>query len=71
MSQVHELHMEMTCGGCSNAAKKVLGKLPEVTNVEADVERKVVTVTSSLSPDALVEQLKKTGKDCHYIGLKQ
>jgi len=68
---VHEIHMEMTCDGCANAAKKVMGKLSEVTSVETDVPRKVVTVTSDASPDFLVEQLKKTGKECKYIGIKQ
>ena len=26
LSQIYEFHMEMTCEGCANAAKRVLGK---------------------------------------------
>nr|AXN72717.1 antioxidant 1 copper chaperone [Physella acuta] len=68
--KTYEFHMEMTCEGCANAAKRVLGKLGEVKSVETNVQTKKVTVTSSLNPDQLLESLKKTGKECSYIGEK-
>ncbi|KAH9503114.1 Cytosolic copper metallochaperone [Bulinus truncatus] len=61
--------MEMTCEGCANAAKKVLGKLAEVKSVETNVEAKTVKVVSSLSADVLLETLKKTGKECSFVGV--
>ncbi|CAG5136697.1 unnamed protein product [Candidula unifasciata] len=70
MASVYEFQMAMTCEGCAGAAKRVLGKLPEVSNVETSVEQQRVLVTSTLSPDRLLETLQKTGKECSYIGVK-
>ncbi|XP_041356894.1 copper transport protein ATX1-like [Gigantopelta aegis] len=71
MSTVHVFHMEMTCEGCAGAAKRVLGKLEGVSDILTDVETKKVTVKSSLPADAILEALKKTGKECKYIGVQQ
>jgi len=55
--------MAMTCEGCANAAKRVLGKLGDkVSNVVTDVPSQTVTVTTSLPSDEILETLKKTGK---------
>ncbi len=35
----------MTCGGCENAVKRAVGKLPGVTAVEASHKDERVTVT--------------------------
>ncbi|CAL1537931.1 unnamed protein product [Lymnaea stagnalis] len=67
--QKYLFKMEMTCDGCANAAKRVLGKLPEVKSVETSLEAQTVTVVSTLSSDVLLESLKKTGKECSFIGL--
>jgi len=40
----------------------------EVTNVEIDMERQRVYVTSSLPSDKLLEIIKKTGKTTSYVG---
>lgn len=70
-SQVFEFHMEMTCEGCANAAKRVLGKKGDaVSNIETDVDGKKVTVTSTLSSDELLEALQKTGKEVRFLGSK-
>ncbi|XP_037804689.1 copper transport protein ATOX1-like [Penaeus monodon] len=67
----HEFTVEMTCEGCSGAAKRVLGKLGDkVSNVDINLETKKVIVTSTLSSDELLETLKKTGKDVTYLGGK-
>lgn len=69
--QVHEFTVEMTCEGCSGAAKRVLGKLGDkVSNVDIDLPGKKVIVTSSLSAEELKDTLKKTGKEVTYIGSK-
>ena len=45
--------------------------LPEVTNVEIDMEGQKVLVTSTLSGDELLAKLKKTGRECSYVGVKE
>jgi len=58
----------MTCGGCSGAAKKVLGKIgvPE-DQVEADLENKKLYVTSDKTVDELIAAVKKTGKEVTFV----
>lgn len=61
--------MEMTCEGCANAAKKVLGKQGDkVSEVVTDVGTKTVKVTSSMSSDEVLEVLKKTGLEVSFKG---
>ncbi len=36
----------MTCGHCVNAVRTEVGKLPGVANVEIDLEKGAVTITS-------------------------
>ena len=61
--------MEMTCEGCANAAKKVLGKQGDkVSEVVTDVGTKTVKVTSSMSSDEVLEVLKKTGIEVSFKG---
>jgi copper chaperone len=66
-SQKHEFSMEMTCEGCSNAAKRVLAKIG-VTDVTADLTTKKLVVSSDKPSGELLEALKKTGKEVQYIG---
>ncbi|XP_069703201.1 copper transport protein ATOX1 [Periplaneta americana] len=68
-AQVHEFKVEMTCGGCSSAVEKVLGKLKGqgVDKVDISLENQSVLVTSTLSADQLLEIIKKTGKTTSYI----
>eukprot|EP00581_Thalassiosira_minuscula_P006896 CAMPEP_0183704662 /NCGR_PEP_ID=MMETSP0737-20130205/1956_1 /TAXON_ID=385413 /ORGANISM="Thalassiosira miniscula, Strain CCMP1093" /LENGTH=73 /DNA_ID=CAMNT_0025931611 /DNA_START=69 /DNA_END=290 /DNA_ORIENTATION=- len=51
----------MTCDGCSNAVKRILGKVDGVTNIDANVEAKTVVVThaDSVSKDLMLEKLQK------------
>ncbi|XP_035213869.1 copper transport protein ATOX1-like [Stegodyphus dumicola] len=71
-AQVHEFSVEMTCEGCSGAVSRVLGKLKGsgVDDFSIDLGNKKVLVTSSLPAETLMETLKKTGKECSYIGVK-
>ncbi len=43
----------------------------EVTKTEIDMEAQKVTVESTLSAEELLAILKKTGRECSYIGIKQ
>ncbi|KAG7358377.1 heavy-metal-associated domain containing protein [Nitzschia inconspicua] len=51
----------MTCEGCANAVKRILGKIDGVTNVDANVEAKTVIVDAdeSVSPQLMLEKLQK------------
>ncbi|GAB6033598.1 ATX1 antioxidant protein 1 [Chamberlinius hualienensis] len=71
-STVHEYQVAMTCDGCANAVKKILGKLEGqgVNKVDVDVAAQRVYVDSTLSSDALLEAIKKCGKETTYIGVK-
>lgn len=72
-SQVHEFQVEMTCEGCSGAVKRVLGKLEGqgVNKVDIDLKEQRVYVDSTMTSEQLLEVLKKAGKTCAYIGVKQ
>lgn len=52
----------MTCEGCANAVKRVLGKQDGVTGVECDVAGKLVTVSGPGAREPRVfEALQKWG----------
>lgn len=61
--------MAMTCGGCANAARKVLGKLGDdkVKIDDINVDTKLITVTSDLPAEEIMEALKKTGKTIKQV----
>lgn len=69
-SQTHVFEMGMTCDGCANAAKKVLGKLDGISKVEVNVETKKVIVTSTQTWEVLKTTLEKTGKTINYVGIE-
>lgn len=71
MATVHEYNVAMTCSGCTGAVQRVLGRLQEVQNVEIDMEKQKVYVTSSLSGEEVLATIKKTGRECSYVGIKQ
>ncbi|NHM02519.1 heavy-metal-associated domain-containing protein [Flavobacterium difficile] len=55
----------LTCSMCSNAINKQLKTLPEVTNVETDLNTNTFTVTlkegNELSPKTFKEKVEKAG----------
>ena len=52
----------MTCEGCSNAIKRVLGKLEGVSSIETNVAEKLVVVRGPGAGEArVVEALRKWG----------
>lgn len=70
-SSTHEFKVEMTCDGCANAVKRVLGKQgSDVQDVQVDVAARSVIVTSTLPHDKLQQIIAKTGKETTYIGAK-
>ncbi|KAH8259561.1 hypothetical protein KR026_006216, partial [Drosophila bipectinata] len=70
--KVHEFKVEMTCGGCASAVERVLGKLGDkVEKVNINLDDRSVAITSNLTSDELLEQLRKTGKGVTYVGVKK
>lgn len=56
----------MTCGGCENAVKRTLMKLPGVVNVDASHARESVRVEfipESVKPDAIRSAIQTLGYD--------
>lgn len=49
----------MTCDGCSNAVKRILGKIDGVASVTTDVPNKSVTVVGTAAPQVMLEALQK------------
>ena len=45
--------------------------ISEVTKVDIDMEGQKVFVESTLSSEELLATLKKTGRECSYVGVKQ
>ncbi|KAJ1345879.1 hypothetical protein KIN20_000508 [Parelaphostrongylus tenuis] len=65
----YTFEMAMTCEGCANAARRVLGKLGEdkVTIDKIDVDTKQVVVTSDLPANEILQTLQKTGKEVKQL----
>ncbi|KAJ9060930.1 Cytosolic copper metallochaperone, variant 2 [Entomophthora muscae] len=62
--QTYTYNVKMTCGGCSGAVTKALSKMEGIDNVEIDMEKQLVAVsTSSVSKEDIFEAIKKTGKE--------
>ncbi len=65
MSEVEfEFKVGMTCDGCKGAVSRILGKIPQVSSFEADVEAQRVTVkgtSGQLDPDLVLDKLSKWG----------
>lgn len=55
----------MSCGGCLNNVKRALLQVPEVTEVEVQLnpQRAVITMNKFINVDELQAQLTKSG---HY-----
>ncbi|KAK2587238.1 hypothetical protein KPH14_002977 [Odynerus spinipes] len=70
-SQVYEFWVDMTCEGCVNSVQNVLNKKEGVNDIKVNLDNKVVSVTSILSSDEILQTIKKTGKECRFVGIKQ
>lgn len=59
----------MACGACSTAIDKILGRLQGVESREISLEKQKVTVRvadrNQLSYSAVLETIKKSGRDVH------
>lgn len=62
MSHTHTFKVKMTCGGCSGAVERALKRHSEVSNIEIDMEKQLVHVTTTLDQDTVFGIISKTGK---------
>lgn len=70
-SQVYEFRVEMTCEGCVNSVQNVLNKQAGVNDINVNLDNKMVSVKTTLSSDEVLQTIKKTGKECTFLGVKQ
>ena len=57
-THLYELKVGMTCGGCSAAIERILGKNPSISKISCNVESQEVLVEGTDGLD-LCELLKK------------
>lgn len=56
------LKVGMSCQGCVGAVDRVLKKMPGVDSVTIDLPTQKVVVKGNVTPEAVVQQVSKTGK---------
>ena len=56
-----KFNVGMTCGGCANAVKRILKKMDGFTEIDANVETKLVIVdhTDAVTSQQMLDALKK------------
>ncbi|KAK9365377.1 hypothetical protein V1509DRAFT_633249 [Lipomyces kononenkoae] len=64
-SHEYQFNVAMSCSGCSNAVNRVLSKLDGVNDIKITLEdQKVIVKTKdNVSYDAVLNQIKKSGKE--------
>ncbi|KAF9533017.1 hypothetical protein CPB83DRAFT_758798, partial [Crepidotus variabilis] len=67
----YKFDVKMTCGGCSGAVNRVLKKAQDngdgVSEYDVNLEKQEVLVTGTIPYDALLEKIKKTGKEVSLL----
>ncbi|OMH80924.1 Metal homeostasis factor ATX1 [Zancudomyces culisetae] len=63
MENEYKYKVKMTCSGCSGAVNRVLSRLPQVHNIDIDMENQIVTVKTTLSKEEIFQVISKTGKE--------
>jgi copper chaperone len=54
----------MSCGGCSGAVRRALGKMEGLEGYEVDLEKQEVVVRPATATyEQVLEKIKKTGKE--------
>jgi len=65
-SHVYKFGVNMSCGGCSGAVKRVLQKLDGIENFDVSLDTQSATITTkpeaNLSYDEVLQVIAKTGK---------
>ncbi|KIM28807.1 hypothetical protein M408DRAFT_329255 [Serendipita vermifera MAFF 305830] len=64
MTKSYVFDVKMTCGGCSGAVSRALGKMEGLQSYEVDLEKQsVVVIPATATYDEVYEKIKKTGKE--------
>ncbi|KIM95206.1 hypothetical protein OIDMADRAFT_45173 [Oidiodendron maius Zn] len=60
----YKFNVSMSCGGCSGAVNRVLGKLEGVKSYDVSLDTQIATVVAepSLEYETVLRTIKKTGK---------
>ncbi|TAQ85080.1 hypothetical protein B7494_g6603 [Chlorociboria aeruginascens] len=60
----YKFNVSMSCGGCSGAVNRVLGKLEGVKSYDVSLDTQTATVvaSSALDYETVLKTIKKTGK---------
>ncbi|KAI2625356.1 hypothetical protein GGS26DRAFT_563758 [Hypomontagnella submonticulosa] len=60
----YKFNVSMSCGGCSGAVNRVLGKLEGVESYEVSLEKQeaLVVAKPGLDYETVLKTIKKTGK---------
>jgi copper chaperone len=62
-----KFNVGMTCDGCANAIKRILGKIEGVQDIQTNVENKTVIVRGSADKDVMLAALKKWGAPANKL----
>ncbi|KAK9457347.1 hypothetical protein V1511DRAFT_493363 [Dipodascopsis uninucleata] len=65
MAHEYQFNVAMSCNSCSNAVNRVLNKLDGVNDVQITLEDQnvVVKTADDITYDAVLAQIKKSGKE--------
>ncbi|KAG8833535.1 Cytosolic copper metallochaperone [Serendipita sp. 399] len=64
MTKSYVFDVKMTCGGCSGAVSRALGKMDGIDSYEVNLEKQSVVVRPKTATyDEVFEKIKKTGKE--------
>ncbi|KAG1369649.1 Copper transport protein ATX1 [Cocos nucifera] len=66
MAETVVLRVGMTCEGCVGAVKRVLGRMQGVESFDVDLKEQKVTVRGNVEPDAVLQNVSKTGKTTSF-----
>ncbi|KAI1820927.1 iron copper transporter [Xylaria intraflava] len=63
-NHTYKFNVTMSCGGCSGAVNRVLGKLEGVESYDVSLEKQeaVVVASAGLDYETVLKTIKKTGK---------
>ncbi|KAI1294422.1 iron copper transporter [Xylaria venustula] len=64
----YQFRVAMSCGGCSGAVNRVLGKLEGVQSYDVSLEKQeaVVVASPDLDYETVLKTIKKTGKKVEW-----
>ncbi|WFD30041.1 Cytosolic copper metallochaperone [Malassezia sp. CBS 17886] len=59
----YQFDVKMACDACSGAIERVLSRMEGVSSYEVSLPKQTVTVKGAAPYEAVLEKIKKTGKE--------